>query len=254
KRGSYHRLSITLGIPCDSDARLKVVLVCLDSFLQPKQVVSGRSQSLRGLELGRNLDVVADAIVESQVVAGGPAVLPEHTDRNVVEDIARVAETLDVVLWHTESVGLYSIELRNRNTRVGRQKRLNGGIDCGRQCIGGRQGPEIVDAAVVHRKRRLHWQVVEVSSELRAVPADGPGKVVGELVSPLRAPDIRIGLAAEIGKARNIHGRVRSPRNRRVIEVRQSALCVLEAKLVHLAVAERPGVLHHSGPVTICLL
>src|ERR1035441_468255 len=85
KRGSYHRLSITLGIPCDSDARLKVVLVCLDSFLQPKQVVSGRSQSLRGLELGRNLDVVADAIVESQVVVGAPAVLPEHTDRNVVE-------------------------------------------------------------------------------------------------------------------------------------------------------------------------
>src|SRR5664279_436982 len=103
KRGSYHRLSITLGIPCDSDARLKVVLIRLDSFLQPKQVVSGRSQSLRGLELGRNLDVVAHAIVESQVVAGAPAVLPENADRNVMKRVARAAKTLDVVLGHTKS-------------------------------------------------------------------------------------------------------------------------------------------------------
>src|ERR1700690_3098528 len=84
--------------------------------------------------------------------------------------------------------------------------------------------------------------------------ADGPGQVVTELVAPLGALNVGIRLASEIGEARNVDRRTRPCRNRRVVEVGQSAAGVLEAEVVHFVVADDPGLLSNGGEVAVGLL
>src|SRR5579872_6480749 len=83
--------------------------------------------------------------------------------------------------------------------------------------------------------------------------AQCPGEIVGELISLFDPLNIGVGFAPEETKAWNIHGGICACRNLRVIEVRKAAARELEAELVHLAAAYRPGVLHHTGHVAISL-
>jgi len=83
--GPYYCLTVALGIPCNTDSRLKIVFVRLNSLLQPQRLVGWQSESLRRPELRRELHVIAHAIVEGQIAADPPAILPEKTQRDVVE-------------------------------------------------------------------------------------------------------------------------------------------------------------------------
>ena len=42
---------------------------------------------------------------------------------------------------------------------------------------------EVVIAAIVDSEGRGDWEIVEVHAELGVVAADGPGKIVGELIA-----------------------------------------------------------------------
>src|SRR6266568_5979605 len=86
------------------------------------------------------------------------------------------------------------------------------------------------------------------------MPPDGPGEIVTKLVPLLGALNVGIWFAAEIGKAGNVHGWIRTSGNRGVVEVRQTAASILESKIVDLVVADYPGFLSHARYVTIRLL
>src|SRR5205807_3985523 len=66
-RRANHGLAVAFGIPRQTDARLHIVGVSLNAFLQPQQVVGRKRESLGRLELGRNLYVVAHPKVQSEV-------------------------------------------------------------------------------------------------------------------------------------------------------------------------------------------
>ena len=66
-RSADHRPAVALGINCQPNARLNVVLVCLNSFLQPELVVRGQSEARRWLELGRNLHVIPQTVVQGEL-------------------------------------------------------------------------------------------------------------------------------------------------------------------------------------------
>src|SRR5438067_10080751 len=86
------------------------------------------------------------------------------------------------------------------------------------------------------------------------MPPDGPGEIVTELVPLLGALNVGIWFAAEIGKARDIHRRIRTSRNRSIEKVRQPAAGILETKIVDLVVADYPGFLNHASDITVRLL
>ena len=58
-RGADDGFAVAVRIPSHADARLKIILVGLNSFLQSQQVICGKCQSLGWRELGGNLNVVA---------------------------------------------------------------------------------------------------------------------------------------------------------------------------------------------------
>src|ERR1700687_471132 len=93
-RRTHHGLAVARRIPCQADPRLEVVLVSLNSFLQPKVVVAEGRQPGRRLELGRDFYVVAQAKVECQIRPGAPRILPERPDRDVLEGVAWAAQAL----------------------------------------------------------------------------------------------------------------------------------------------------------------
>src|SRR5437667_8068298 len=95
-RSAYHGPAVALGINCQPNARLNVVLVGLNSFLQSELVVRGQSEALRRLELGRNLHVIPQTVVQCDFGIYAPGILPEKSQWNVVELVARAPQTLNV--------------------------------------------------------------------------------------------------------------------------------------------------------------
>src|SRR3954465_3334909 len=86
------------------------------------------------------------------------------------------------------------------------------------------------------------------------MPANGPGEVIGELVPLLGALNVGVRLATEVSEASYIDRRIGAAGKRGVVEVRQTAARVLEAKLVDFVGAERPAVLHCARHISIGLL
>src|SRR5260370_29395465 len=84
-RGSDYGFAVSAGVPGESEARLTVVLVGLNTFLQSEGLVGWKRQSYRGLELGREFHVVAHAVVQREIVTNPPGVLPEQSQRFVGE-------------------------------------------------------------------------------------------------------------------------------------------------------------------------
>ena len=184
-------------------------------------------------------------------MAHAPGILPEYAQRFVGKRVGGIADALDEVRRDAEPVCLHGGEARNRE--VGREGVSQRTVDRGGEGLGGRERADIEHAAVVHRKRGLEREIVEIRAELGVVPSDAPGKVVAELVALLGALDGRVGLTAEIGEAGDIYRRVGAGRYLGVVEIIQAAAGVLEAELIHLAVAEGPSVLHNARRVTVAL-
>src|SRR5437899_7782836 len=88
------------------------------------------------------------------------------------------------------------------------------------------EGPEVVHPSVVNCESGSNRKVVEVSTELGVMSANGPGEVVSKLVTLFDPLNIRIGLASEESEAGNVHSGVGSSRNGRVVEVRRTGAAV----------------------------
>src|ERR1700732_80477 len=87
--------AVALRIPSHTNPRLDVVFVSLNAFLQSEIVIARKCKGGGGFELWRNLDVVANAVVQGEVRTDAPRVLPKKSYRNVVERIAGAAKTLN---------------------------------------------------------------------------------------------------------------------------------------------------------------
>src|SRR5579862_1761560 len=219
--------AVSARIKGDSETRLNVVFIGLNAFLHADLVVSGGGKRAERVSLWRKFDIVADAIVQSNSGRDAPRILPENSERLVCEAVGGAAVALYQFIGKAEPVAL-----NGRESGKGWAK--SGGQTVGDTKIveaeGGRIGrAEVVKPAVVDRERSIQRNVIEVDAELGAVPADGPGKVVGELIALLDAFDERIGLAAEESVSRDIHGDVAAGGNRSVVRVVVSAPGVLKA-------------------------
>src|SRR5581483_875812 len=239
--GADHVLAIALGIPSDADARLEIVLVGLNAFLDSELVVSGGGKTSRRRKLRRNFHVVADAVVERQLVAESPGILKVETKRHVLERIARVAGALNQSARYAETIGLDGGEARETS-----------GAGWEAESVG-TQAAEGINAAVVDRECGVHRDVVHVGAELEVVPPVSDREVVGELVALFDALDKRVGFTAEVSEAGDVDGDVRSSGRTRV-EILQSATGVLEPEFINLIAAENPGVLRYAAGVAVGLL
>src|SRR5208337_580723 len=113
---------------------------------------------------------------------------------------------------------------------------------------------KVVHTAVIHSEGCVDRNVVEVASELHVVPADGPGKIVFELISLLDALNVGVRLATEIGVTGDIHGWIGAAWDLGVVEIYQTSASVLKEEVIHFAAAEGPGILHDAGHIAVGLL
>src|ERR1700733_14526227 len=178
-RSAYDRLARSKWIPCHADARLNIVLVGLNSFLQTEQIVSRGCEPLRRFETRRNLDVVAHTIIQSEVLVNAPRVLPEGPDRNVAEGITRTADALNKISRQSGAVSLNRREI-GEIRQAGRTGIYKAEAGCS-------ESSEIVNAAVVDGESCGQRKVVEVGAEFCVVAADRPRKIVGGLIKLLDA-------------------------------------------------------------------
>src|ERR1700751_2088195 len=111
---THDRLAVSSGIPSHADARLDVIPVGLNSFLQSQHVVSGKSKPLGRFEFRGDFHVVANAIVQSDVRTDAPRVLPEGANGNVLEGIAGTAEALYEIYGQSGAVRLHGREVGDR--------------------------------------------------------------------------------------------------------------------------------------------
>src|SRR5215469_792068 len=248
-RGSKYGLAVAAGIPGDADPRLNVVRVGLNALLQSEILITEAGESRRRLEGGWDLHVVTQAIIQRQIRASPPRVLPVESDGNVGERISRAAEALNVVTRNAQSVGLYG----GKRCDLLRECLGQAAIDCIRDDVVRGQPAEVIHSAVVHGENRLQGYVVDVSAEFRIVASEGPGEVFVELIALLRALDIGIRLASEIGETGNVDRGIRASGNRGVVKVLQPTPRILEPEIIDLIVADRPGVLNYPGNITIGL-
>src|SRR5215831_8222900 len=239
---AHHRLTVSLRIPSDANSRLNIIRVSLNSLLQTEEVIPSLRQRCWRPERRRNLDVVPYSIIQRNRRSNPPRVLPERPNGNVVERVARAANSLDEILWQSCAIGLY------RRQRCEIWQKPWSRID--ESQARSADTAEVVHSAVVHRKHCVQWQVVEIRSELGLVASNRPRERVSKLIPLFRALNVRERLASKISEARNIYGWIRSTRNGSVVEVRQAAACILEEKLVYLVVPNCPGILRNARYVT----
>src|SRR5580704_8522911 len=155
----------------------------------------------------------------------------------------RIPDSLNEIAGKACAISLHSRKIGKRVVRNWRDKAQTGRTE----------RTEVIDSAVVHSKCCRGRNVIEVHAKLRVVSAHGPGEIVDHLIALLGALNVGVRLAAEIGKTRNVYRRVRAAWDGRVIEVRQTPARVLDPELVHLVIADGPGVLQHAGNVAVGL-
>src|SRR5271155_2746060 len=165
-RSTHHGFPVALGVPGNSNARLHVIRIRLNAFLDAQEVISRKRQSIWRRKLRRELDVITYAVVQRQIPADPPGILPERSQRFILKRVAGAPNTLDEVCWKSSPVRLHRRQRRKtgRKAEVPRAERA-----------------EVIAAAIVHRKRRRSGKVVKVPSKLGGVRANRPRKIVREL-------------------------------------------------------------------------
>src|SRR6266849_9517425 len=73
-RGANDRFAVAPWIPSHTNARLNIVGVSLYSFLDAQRVVSCKRQGIWGSELGNKFHIVANAVVEREVMPNSPGI------------------------------------------------------------------------------------------------------------------------------------------------------------------------------------
>src|SRR5437879_4133555 len=183
-----HSFAVVLRIPRHAHARLDIVLVGLNSLLQPQKVITGLSKCSRWFELGGNLDVVTNAVVQRHIWPKTPGILPEESQRFIRERVFRTTEPLDEISRKPRAISLHGREAGERNRKAKRRQT---------------DAAEIVHAPIVNCERGADGQVVKVCAEFGVAATEAPREVVSELVSIFGALDIRVRLASKICEARN---------------------------------------------------
>src|SRR5580704_3165787 len=97
-RTADHSLAIPLRVPCQSYARLKIILVGLDALLQSQLVVCRLGKGVRFTQLRREFDVVTHTVVECELGSRSPGILPVDAEWLIGKRVRWAANTLDKVL------------------------------------------------------------------------------------------------------------------------------------------------------------
>src|ERR1700756_4616261 len=100
-RRAHDRFTVALRVPRKSDTWLHVVGIGLNAFLYAEILIAKSGQSRRFFELRRNFHVVANAIIQRQIWARAPRILPEKSHGNIGERIAWAAESLNEIAGKT---------------------------------------------------------------------------------------------------------------------------------------------------------
>src|ERR1700680_2414098 len=169
-RGANHALTVTSRVPRHPDAGLNIILVSLNSLLQAQLVVRRKCQPAKLGQVRRELYVITHAQVESEIRPHPERVLPERAQRSIGKAVFGISN---------------SLHQRARNAQTERLKPGQFREDRRKTKLRGRQGAEVVHAAIVHSEGGGQWEVVEVYAKLGVVPPNGPGKIFGELVALL---------------------------------------------------------------------
>src|ERR1041384_7329120 len=112
-RRTHYSFSVSFGIPGNANARLKVVLIGINSLLQPQLVISSFCKRIRLGQLRRELDVIPQSEIQSEVCAQPPGILDKNAERFVAEAVLGIADTLHQSAGNAEAKRLNRGKLRN---------------------------------------------------------------------------------------------------------------------------------------------
>src|SRR5580698_2117724 len=239
KRSADYRFAVSLWIPRNSDARLNIVGIGLYTFLQAQQVIGRKGEPLRRLELWREFHVVTYTVIQCEIGARAPRILPEHSQGLVVEGVAWTPDTLDKVAGKAGSIGLHCREVGERG---------------GKAEGSGAEAAKVVHTTVVHSEDGVGRDKVEIDTKFRVMPSQVPGKIVDKLIALFNALNIRIGLASKISITWDIHRRIGPSWNCSVVEIRQAPSRELKEKFIHFVIAQSPSVFHYASDIAVGLL
>ncbi len=237
-------LAIASGIPSHTKARRHIVKVAGDSFDDAEGLFRRGVDSRKGRKEGRDLHVVANAIVKSQAAAETPAVLPEEAEGKVVERLIGIANALDVSGRDSETVGLHG----SRPWQSGHSRNV-----VRKTKRGGRKPAEVYVAAEVEFEDlffgRAELNHVSVRAHLEIVSAADKAEVVREFESPFDTIDRGVGLAAKVREPGDIHGDLIAAGKLREAKV-QAAARDLHAELIEVRSADDGVMLESEVEVT----
>ena len=229
---AYNCFAAGSRIPGDADAWRHIVVIARNALGDAQGVLCSLRPRIDGGKGGRQLNVIADSVIQSQIGANSPGILRKETHGRVGERIVWIANALHEYLRNPQPVSLHG-----REAREGRQAG-NGGESQSR----GTKRAKVVQAAEVDGEIRVQWHVIEIGADLNGVRSPHPGEVVSDLMALLHAIHKREGLAPEESHARNIDGHIAAARSTREV-VAQTTARVLVAELIDLVAADGPGVL-----------
>ncbi len=104
--GANDRLAVSGRIPGYAKARSHIVVVARNAFDDAERLFGGGVHGGGRSKERRDFDVVANAVVDTEMAVHAPAVLQEKGHRLVVERMVGIPNTLDVGSWNSKTVGL----------------------------------------------------------------------------------------------------------------------------------------------------
>src|SRR5712692_11531701 len=104
------RLAVTHGIPGEGNPRGYVIEITGISLGHIEGFLCRSIESRRRLELRRQLEVIAHAIVQSESWIDLPAILDKESHERVVEQSVGIPDALDECRRQAQSVGLHAGE------------------------------------------------------------------------------------------------------------------------------------------------
>src|ERR1700688_4609348 len=172
---AQNRLAVPLRVPRYPKARLEVVSVGLNAFLQSEILISGLGQGGWGLKFWRNFHVITHAEIQRDPRTDTPGILPENANGNVMERVTGTAQALNKISGKPGAVGLH-------RGKVGKSRR-----EPQSACT---ERADVVHAAIIHRKNGCDGKIVDVSAKFHIMAANAPRKVVDELIAVFDALNI----------------------------------------------------------------
>src|SRR5258708_22837711 len=106
--------AIASRIPCQSNSGTYVLVIARNAFHNAEGLLGGGIHGGRGREKRADFHVVAHTVVDGQVLVQDPVVLREKANRDIVEGIVGISNSLDVRRRNSQAVGLEARGARQR--------------------------------------------------------------------------------------------------------------------------------------------